>query len=75
MGQCMQYMHALAGEVHALACDVTAHECTYCMGTTVSSLSRIYLYSGYFTYLPIFRRICIVPAQIEQRILDINAGK
>ncbi len=34
--------------MHALACDITGNACTYCMGSKVSSLSQIYLYSCYF---------------------------
>jgi hypothetical protein len=57
-GQCMQYMpyrqalslwymHASAC-VCTSACDITGQSCSYCMGSKVSSLSRIYLYSTYF---------------------------
>ncbi len=41
MVQYMQY-------VHAWPVTSQADACTYCMGSKVSSLSQIYLYSSYF---------------------------
>jgi hypothetical protein len=36
--------------MHCMHCPVTsqADACTYCMGSKVSSLPRVYLYSSYF---------------------------
>ncbi len=53
MGQCMQYMYASA-------CDITGQShcccmCTYCMGSKVSNLSRIYLYSNYFGLVAVIK--------------------
>jgi hypothetical protein len=42
-GQSMQYMHASACEIT----DTGLMHGTYCMGSKVSSLSQIYLYSSY----------------------------
>ncbi len=41
----MQYMHASANDMHVMS---QAKACTYCMGSKVSSLSWMYLYSSYF---------------------------
>jgi hypothetical protein len=51
MGQCMQYLHALTSDVHQPVTSLGNHmvaACTDCMGSKVSSLPRIYLYSSFF---------------------------